>query len=197
MLTSQIRSKSYMTHKSYYEVAKEMNNPTINPFIELIERLSEMKNQMPFEDFFDEIVKTIQVEKLSKGYYDLERRKNNISAFKQMLIEFFEEDYSRTFKDFINQLSLKPEASEINNKVKLMTIHQAKGLESKVVFIVDARDEMMPGKKKGINLEEERRVFYVGITRAKEELYLVTTEKNGPNDKHRCVASRFISEIYK
>ena len=114
-----------------------------------------------------------------------------------MFIEFIEEDHSRTFKDFINQLSLKPEADEPNNKVKLMTIHQAKELESKVVFIVDARDEMMPGKKKGINLEEERRVFYVGLTRAKEELYLVTTEKNGPNDKHRCVASRFISEIYK
>ena len=56
---------------------------------------------------------------------------------------------------------------------------------------------MMPDKKKGINLAEERRVFYVAITRAKEELYLVTTEKNGPNDLHRCVASRFISEIYK
>ena len=152
---------------------------------------------MPFDEIFDEITKVIQVEKLSKGYYDLERRKNNISAFKQMYIEFIEEDHSRTFKDFLNQLSLKPEANEPNDKVKLMTIHQAKGLESKVVFIVDARDEMMPGKKKGINLEEERRVFFVGITRAKEELYLVTTEKNGPNDKHRCVASRFISEIYK
>lgn len=197
VLLSKIRLEAYRTKKSYYEIAKEINDNKLNSFIELIEGLSEMKKQMPFEEFFDEIVKTIQVEKISKGYYDLERRKNNISAFKQMLIEFFEEDYSRTFKDFINQLSLKPEASEIHNKVKLMTIHQAKGLESKVVFIVDARDEMMPGKKKGINLEEERRVFYVGITRAKEELYLITTEKNGPNDLHRCVASRFISEIYK
>ncbi len=197
VLTSQIRSKSYMIHKSYYDTAKEMNNPTINPFIELIERLSEIKNQMTYEDFFDEIVKTIQVEKLSKGYYDLERRKNNISALKQMFIDFIQEDYSRTINDFINELSFRPKVDEPNNVVKLMTIHQAKGLESKVVFIVDARDEMMPGKKKGINLEEERRVFYVGITRAKEELYLVTTEKNGPNDIHRCVASRFISEIYK
>ena len=197
VLMSQIRSKSYMTHKSYYEIAKEMNNPIINPFIELIERLSELRNQMLFEDFFDEIVKTIQVEKLSKGYYDLERRKNNISALKQMFIEYIEEDHSRTFSDFMNELSLRPKSDEPMNVVKLMTIHQAKGLESKVVFIVDARDEMMPGKKKGINLEEERRVFYVAITRAKEELYLVTTEKNGPNDLHRCVASRFISEIYK
>ncbi len=197
VLTSEIRSKSYITHKSYFEIAKEMNNPTINPFIELIERLEHLMHEIPFDEVFDEIVKTIQVEKLSKGYYDLERRKNNISALKGMFIEYIEEDFSRTFNDFVNELSLKPKTDEPNNVVKLMTIHQAKGLESKVVFIVDARDEMMPGKKKGINLEEERRVFYVGITRAKEELYLVTTEKNGPNDVHRCVASRFISEIYK
>ena len=197
VLLSKIRNEAYKTKKSYYEVAKELNDDKLNSFIELIERLEHLKYEMPFDEIFDEITKVIQVEKLSKGYYDLERRKNNISAFKQMYIEFIEEDHSRTFKDFLNQLSLKPEANEFNDKVKLMTIHQAKGLESKVVFIVDARDEMMPGKKKGINLEEERRVFFVGITRAKEELYLVTTEKNGPNDKHRCVASRFISEIYK
>lgn len=197
VLTSEIRSKSYITHKSYFEIAKEMNNPTINPFIEIIERLEHLMHEIPFDEVFDEIVKTIQVEKLSKGYYDLERRKNNISALKGMFVEYIEEDFSRTFNDFVNELSLKPNADEPNNVVKLMTIHQAKGLESKVVFIVDARDEMMPGKKKGINLEEERRVFYVAITRAKEELYLVTTEKNGPNDLHRCVASRFIAEIYK
>lgn len=197
VLLSKIRNEAYKTKTSYYEVAKELNDDKLNSFIELIERLEHLKYEMPFDEIFDEITKVIQVEKLSKGYYDLERRKNNISAFKQMYIEFIEEDHSRTFKDFLNQLSLKPEANEPNDKVKLMTIHQAKGLESKVVFIVDARDEMMPGKKKGINLEEERRVFFVGITRAKEELYLVTTEKNGPNDKHRCVASRFISEIYK
>ncbi len=197
VLTSEIRSKSYITHKSYFEIAKEMNNPTINPFIELIERLEHLMHEIPFDEVFDEIAKTIQVEKLSKGYYDLERRKNNISALKGMFVEYIEEDFSRTFNDFVNELSLKPKTDEPNNVVKLMTIHQAKGLESKVVFIVDARDEMMPGKKKGINLEEERRVFYVAITRAKEELYLVTTEKNGPNDLHRCVASRFISKIYK
>ena len=44
-------------------------------------------------------------------------------------------------------------------RLKSWVIHQAKGLEAKVVFIVDARDEMMPGKKKGINFEEECRVF--------------------------------------
>lgn len=196
-LLSKIRNEAYKTKKSYYEVAKELNDNKLNSFIELIERLGNLMYEMPFDEVFDEIAKTIQIEKLSKGYYDLQRRNNNISAFKQMFIEYIEEDHSRTFKDLINQLSLKTDTDEPNDKVKLMTIHQSKGLESKVVFIVDARDEMMPGKKKGVNLEEERRVFYVGITRAREELYLITTEKNGPNDKHRCVASRFISEIYK
>ena len=195
VLLSKIRNEAYKTKKSYYDIALEMNDSKLNSFIELINRLESQMHEMHYDGLFDEIVKIIQVEKLSKGYYDLERRKNNISAFKQMYIEYIEEDHSRTFEGFINQLSFKPNADEPNNVVKLMTIHQAKGLESKVVFIVDARDEMMPGKKKGSNLEEERRVFYVATTRAKEMLYIISTEKNGPNDKHRNVPSRFISEL--
>lgn len=195
VVLSKIRSEAYKTKKSYYEIAKDMNDSKLNSFIELIERLERLMHEIPFDEVFDEIVKIIQVEKLSKGYYDLQRRNNNISAFKQMFIEYIEESYSRTFQTFINQLSFKPNPEEPSNVVKLMTIHQAKGLEAKVVFIVDARDEMMPGKKKGSNLEEERRVFYVAATRAKEMLYIISTEKNGPNDKHRNVPSRFISEL--
>ena len=141
-----------------------------------------MKNRSELREVAMKVLYQIDILKDAKEEYDIE------ALVKEQL---------EVKNDFVNELSLKPKTDEPNNVVKLMTIHQAKGLESKVVFIVDARDEMMPGKKKGINLEEERRVFYVAITRAKEELYLVTTEKNGPNDAHRCVASRFISEIYK
>lgn len=52
-----------------------------------------------------------------------------------------------------------------------------------------------PGNKYGKELEEERRVFYVGITRAEEKLYILASEKNGPSDKGRKVPSRFISEL--
>ena len=77
----------------------------------------------------------------------------------------------KTLKEFLNELALKPKYDDLNDVVKLMTIHQAKGLEARVVFIVEARNELMPGNKKGLEIEEERRVFYVGVTRAKERLY--------------------------
>lgn len=189
-LMAQIRTKAYMKKKSYYEIAKEMKNSILDSFIEQIENLASMQQYLSLEDFFDEIVKTIQIRKLSKGYYDEIRRKNNISALKQMLL-----DFNGPLNEFLNELSIKPITKDLNDVVQLMTIHQTKGLEAKIVFLVDAREELMPGKKRGMNLEEERRVFYVAITRAKEELYIVSTEKNGPNDSHRNVPSRFITEL--
>ncbi len=190
VLMAQIRTKAYMMKKSYYETAKILNHSTLNEFVELIEKLESLQQHLALEDFFDEIVKLIQIRKLSKSYYDEVRRKNNLSALKQMLI-----DFDGTLNQFLNELSIQPITHDLNDVVRLMTIHQAKGLEAKVVFLVDARDELMPGKKRGMNLEEERRVFYVAITRAKEELYIGSTEKNGPNDSHRNVPSRFITEL--
>ncbi|MCR5787306.1 MAG: ATP-dependent helicase [Acholeplasmatales bacterium] len=195
VILSKIRNESYKKNISYFEASKELNDSKLNIFINIIDDLTNKLHQLSRIDFFDEIVKLIDLNKLAKGYHDLERRKNNISAFKQMLIDYFEKDEDKTIIDFINDISIRPKEISPNDCVKMMTIHQSKGLESKVVFIVDARDEMMPGNKKGINLEEERRVFYVATTRAKEMLYIISTEKNGPNDKHRNVPSRFISEL--
>ena len=98
--------------------------------------------------------------------------------------------------DFINELSMKPKTEDLNNVVRLMTIHQAKGLEAKVVFIVEAKESLMPGNKKGLEIEEERNVFYVGITRARERLYIFLSEKNNGFDKKaKAVPSRFIGEL--
>jgi DNA helicase-2/ATP-dependent DNA helicase PcrA len=67
VLLSKIRSEAYKTKKSYYEIAKDMNDSKLNSFIELIERLERLMHEIPFDEVFDEIVKIIQVEKLSKG----------------------------------------------------------------------------------------------------------------------------------
>ena len=55
----------------------------------------------------------------------------------------------------------------------------------------------MPGNKKGLEIEEERRVFYVGVTRAKELLYIILSEKNSVKDLHRNIPSKFIGELNK
>lgn len=83
------------------------------------------------------------------------------------------------------------------DKVMLMTIHTSKGLEFKTVFIAGAEDGLLPLRLKGLlDMEEERRLFYVGMTRAKESLYLVTAKKRrlwGMNQDQR--PSPFIAEI--
>lgn len=194
VIMADVRSRAYMTKKLYYEIAKESSNSKLHEFVNLIENLTEIYKNYPFEYFFDEIVKVINVVKFSKNYYDLQRRKNNISALKQMFLELL---VSYSFDEALNEILMTTKPKDLNDQVQLMTVHQAKGLEAKVVFIVDARDEFMPGKKRGSELEEERRIFYVAVTRAKESLYILSTEKNGPNDKHRNIPSRFISELNK
>lgn len=194
VLMSQIRLKAIVTKKSYYECAKELNNETLNLFIKLIDDLTDYAKHHNEIELFDEIAKIVDLKKLTKEYYDLKRRENNVSALKGMLEQALEE--GKSLIDFINELSLKAKPDDINNVVRLMTIHQAKGLEAKVVFIVEAKESLMPGNKKGLEIEEERNVFYVGVTRARERLYIFLSEKhNSLEKKAKAVPSRFIREL--
>lgn len=196
VLMSKIRLQAYNTKKSYYAVAKEMNNEILNQFINLIEELTDMLHYYSFSDFYEEIVKVVNVRKFSKGYYDEKRRVDNLSALKQIMLDYYEESHDKNLTKFFNEIAMKPDDSvDPGNKVKLMTIHQAKGLEAKIVILVDARDEVIPAKKQGMEIEEERRIFYVAITRAKEKLYILSSDKNGPRDTKRNVPSRFIKEL--
>lgn len=80
--------------------------------------------------------------------------------------------------------------------VTLISMHSSKGLEFPVVFIAGVEEDIIPHKKSSADVEEERRLFYVGITRAREELYLSCTEKRLKYGKEQPSApSRFIEEI--
>ena len=195
VLLSKIRLKSTVVKKSYYETAKLLNDNKLNEFISIIDNLTNIYNTQSLLDFFDEVAKVVDIKKLTKEFYDLKRRKNNVATLRGMLEKGIED--GKTLKEFLNELALKPKYDDLNDVVKLMTIHQAKGLEARVVFIVEARNELMPGNKKGLEIEEERRVFYVGVTRAKELLYIILSEKNRVKDLHRNIPSKFIGELNK
>ena len=112
----------------------------------------------------------------------------------------------KTHKDFADRLSyleqLMCESAEIkdNNAVTLSTLHSAKGLEFESVYMLDLVDGILPNlesikaaeKKKTDLLEEERRLFYVGMTRAKKELELLTIENLNDQD---VVESQFVGEV--
>lgn len=154
------------------------------------------------------IAETVNMVMMESGYEQYirelgdEERLENISEFKRIANEFergFGENLS--LKEFLQQIALQSNEDEDKpaDAVKLMTIHAAKGLEFPVVFIFGFTEGIFPSSKtieerKALGLEEERRLCYVAITRAKERLFLMDSE--GFSDAGiRKLPSRFLQEI--
>ncbi|HYZ14369.1 MAG TPA: 3'-5' exonuclease, partial [Actinomycetota bacterium] len=133
---------------------------------------------------------------------EAEGRIENIRELGGVAAEFAQRDPEGTLADFLEQVSLLGEQDEYDEEagsVTLMTLHNAKGLEFPVVFVIGLEDGIFPHYRSmgdPAQLEEERRLMYVGVTRARERLYLTNawsralfgqTSYNPP--------SRFLSEI--
>jgi DNA helicase-2/ATP-dependent DNA helicase PcrA len=139
---------------------------------------------------------------LQSKYANYEQRRDDLTTL---------ESFARTFRDpidFLSQLSLLAtgETERISDpeedieKITLSTIHQAKGLEWRAVFVIWLTDGMFPSSRSLESLdavEEERRLFYVAVTRAKDELYLCYPGfwPNGSLDNQIQRPSRFLREI--
>ena len=98
-------------------------------------------------------------------------------------------------REFLNSLYMKDSEATKDGVVDLMTIHQSKGLEAKIIIIVDLIDKIIPGQRNDTDIEEERRVFYVGLTRAKDKCYLIAPYAESENSIRDLPESRFIDEI--
>lgn len=127
---------------------------------------------MTFNDFLDIALKESSYKEDSD---------NNIRCLKTIADSYqnsSSETISETIMDLINELSLLTPADDFDPKadaVTLMTMHTAKGLEFMIVFITGVEEGLIPYTMKNddSDIEEERRLFYVGMTRAKEELFLI------------------------
>ena len=92
---------------------------------------------------------------------------------------------------------MKQNAGKSNNDcVQLMTIHASKGLEFNTVFLIGAYDGALPSGRDDADLEEERRLLYVAITRAKQRLYISYPTHTGDNADSNKV-SRFLAEAFQ
>ncbi|MGI6264100.1 MAG: ATP-dependent helicase [Acutalibacteraceae bacterium] len=155
-------------------------------------RVSEIVNRVAAESGYEEYIRSLGDEE----------RYENLMEFKRAAVEFernFGEDIS--LPQFLQQLSLQSaeDSEKENDTVKLMTIHAAKGLEFPVVFVIGLSEGVFPSSKtieerKTLGLEEERRLCYVAITRAKEQLYLMDAEGFSQNGIKK-LPSRFLREI--
>ena len=133
---------------------------------------------------------------------EAENRIENLDEFLTVAIEFEEEEADNGLSEFLEGITLSSDIDDLEEDeeyVTLMTLHSAKGLEFPVVFLVGMEEGIFPGYKsisEPKELEEERRLCYVGITRAKSKLYLLSARKRTLYGKtNATVESRFIKEI--
>lgn len=154
-------------------------------------------------DLINEVLeKTGYLRSLEKSLLVEDRaRVDNINEFISSAADYQEANPEDNLRDYLENLSLLSDidkTEENNESISLMTMHQAKGLEFPVVFIVGLDEGLFPSKRsldEG-NLEEERRLFYVGITRAEEKLFLTSAQMRRNYGKVTYYKpSRFIDEI--
>ena len=175
-------------------------------FKKLIEELTKESENLSLTELVDNILEKsgIKKELMSSKLLEDEIRLENLNEFKGVTKSYEEEYGSATLEDFLDEISLVSDISEHQdgtNRVSLMTVHSVKGLEFDYVFIVGMEEGIFPHYN-AINdgsssaIEEERRLCYVAITRAKKKLYILSAESRmlfGNTNRNK--PSRFIDEI--
>ena len=172
-------------------------------FKSLIEDLIKRSDSLSLTELIDEVLEKTGIKKeleSSKSIED-EARLEYLMEFKSITASFEERTGSVNLGDFLEEVSLISDISnhtEDGDAVTLMTLHSAKGLEFPVVFLVGMEEGIFPHNMSLMenNLEEERRLCYVGITRAKDRLYITNAKRRMLYGKDNMnMPSRFISEI--
>lgn len=184
--------------KTSRSASKLMNfTKMIRDFQECIE------NGMGLNDLLQEVLDvTKYLDYLQEEPETYEDRVNNIKELSSMFIKYEEESEDANLSEFLEDVALISDIDSYNedeDAVVLMTLHSAKGLEFPTVFIPGMEEGIFPGNQSMFSeedLEEERRLAYVGITRAKKKLYLISSQQRMLyGQTSRNMPSRFLREI--
>ena len=178
---------------------------SISGFVDVIGTLRTIKEVYPVSKLIEKVLETTgYLDELSKDKSeDSQDRIDNLKEFISIAIEFEQNSEEQDLETFLTSIALTSETSddEVDDKVSLMTIHTSKGLEFPVVFLVGLEEGLFPISRairsmNDADIEEERRLCYVGITRAKEVLYTTLTKKRTLYGKtNPSIASRFMEEL--
>ncbi len=191
-------NKNYLSLYEALETKKEM------AFKSIVENLKKESNSLTLTQLIDKILSITRLEEEYGEEDSLERelRLDNIEEFKTITKTFEERDGIVSLEDFLLEISLITDISEykdIKEAVSLMTTHAVKGLEFDYVFISGFEENIFPhlnSLSSFTALEEERRLCYVAITRAREKLYITNARMRILFGKDAVnLPSRFISEI--
>ncbi|MGL5313270.1 MAG: DUF3553 domain-containing protein [Peptostreptococcaceae bacterium] len=180
---------------------------SISEFVDTVGTLRTIKEVYPVSKLIEKVLETTgYIDELSKDKNEeAQDRIDNLKEFISIAIEFEQNSEEQDLETFLTGVALTSESSEDeeNDKVSLMTIHTSKGLEFPVVFLVGMEEGLFPISRaiRSMNesdIEEERRLCYVGITRAKETLYMSLTKRRTLYGKtNPAIQSRFMEELPK
>lgn len=171
-----------------------------NEFIDLVERYKKIYNEMSISDLLARILNDSGYEEMLRLLGDQDRL-DNLAEFKQSIVHFENEaQEDESLEEYLARVALftNLDQEERKERVKMMTIHTAKGLEFPIVFVCGLNEGIFPTKRTDTKekLEEERRLAYVAYTRAEEGLFLSDAEGESHYGGFR-YPSRFIFNIEK
>lgn len=175
-------------------------------FKNLIERLKEVSEDLTLTELIDKVLDAsgMKQDLESEKTLESEIRLENLEEFKSITKSFEEREGLISLEDFLLEISLISDVEEYKddpNRISLMTVHSVKGLEFNHVFVVGMEEGIFPHMNslmENSEIEEERRLCYVAITRAKDDLHLVNARRRTLFGKEQInPVSRFLSEISK
>ena len=205
--------QSVKDNKKLFEV---LNNPepmkirgkqgdSLLAFYKLINKYNQLLSNLNASELARALVEEVGILKFFKDQDNLEdnERYDNVLELLNSIDEYMDRVPGASISDFLEEVSLLTDIDEWNhdeNYVTMMTVHASKGLEFPVVFLTGLEDGLFPLSialnEKDI-MEEERRLFYVALTRSQEMVYLLyaTDRRRSGSDSWGGIASRFIKEI--
>ena len=163
--------------ESYAPLSKKAK--ALMPVAEMFDKLTELSEELELPDLLDQILELTGYRQNMKTLGDEGvQRLENINELKSTMANYEEEAEEPSLSGFLEEISLYTDVDSLDENsdyVKLMTMHAAKGLEFPVVFVPGMEENVFPSSKSQESeedIEEERRLAYVAITRAKQKLYL-------------------------
>jgi DNA helicase II / ATP-dependent DNA helicase PcrA len=177
---------------------------SLQQFIALIEKWSSLRDSVPMAQLIETILEDIHYKEMLQKQEAAAEAENRLANLEELIRAAAEaEERGESIAEFLDRASLSSELDHLDSKahISLMTLHSAKGLEFDAVFLAGMEEGLFPHSQSmnsKEDIEEERRLCYVGITRARRKLFVTWTpyRKNyGPDAGFAAQISRFLKEV--
>jgi len=157
---------------SLVDLVKKKNATTLKEFVKNLLAVAKVAKESTYE-FIDVLEDIFHLKNIYKGMQDEQERVLNMDEFYGLFRDFIKKSPEASLDEFLNELTLQSEQDQVEGEsIYMMSIHASKGLEFEHVFIIGMEEGFLPLVGDGSDLEEERRLGYVSMTRAKDTLTL-------------------------